>query len=190
MIFYRYTRFNLRGQIIMKKNGLSKGKKIGLGVAAVLVIGFFAIPTDTPTDTTNDEPVKVESESKAESKADENTEEKTNTVIYDENGIKISFKGIEKSTLGKDIKLNVENNTENKKMVQVRDLSINGIMIDGLFSVSIESGKKANDGITLLKSYLEENDITEIEEIELKFAIINSDDILDQYNTETIKITI
>ncbi|WP_297639875.1 hypothetical protein [uncultured Clostridium sp.] len=175
--------------LLEKLKGLSKGKKIALGLGTVLLIGALATPTEEKPVNASENKPKIEAETKKDNKEDK-AEEKAdeNQVMYDKNGIKITFKGIENDLMGKAIKLNIENNTDGKKTIQVRDLSINGYMIDGIFSPTIEAGKKANDKISLLKTYLEENDIENIESIELKFAIIDSNDIFDTVNTEIIKV--
>ena len=57
-------------------------------------------------------------------------------------------------------------------------MSINDIMISGVFSPTVAAGKTANDEITIYSSDLEENSITQIENVELKFLVFN-DDTLD-----------
>lgn len=102
----------------------------------------------------------------------------TEQVLLDQNGIKITFTGIEEERSRVNIKLKIENNTEAPIMVQQRDMSVNGIMMDGIFSPTIAAGKLANDEITIYSSDLEENSITQIENVELKFLVFN-DDTLD-----------
>ena len=169
---------------------LSKGKKIALGITTFLIVGFvgfMAIPTQgkqvtienntgSVTEKVEEVPVK---------------EEEISQVMYDENGIKIDFKGVVKTnTDGAKIKIFIENNSDISKTIQVRDLSINGYMISGICSANVEPGKKSNSQIEVLGTYLKENGIEKIDSIELKFAIINTDDILTQYETDTISITL
>ena len=61
-------------------------------------------------------------------------------VIYEENDIKISFSGIEDSMFGPEINLYIENNSKDNITVQVRDFSINGIMIDPIFFKRCRAG--------------------------------------------------
>lgn len=98
------------------------------------------------------------------------------TVLFDENNIKIVSKGVnEDAFLGKEILLYIANNTDESITVQVRDVSINGCMMNAIFSCELNPGKHAVDGITFLDSELEENSIETIENVELSFNVFNSD---------------
>jgi hypothetical protein len=55
--------------------------------------------------------------------------------------------------------------------VNVDDMSIKGFMMTPYFSTTVYDGKKAFDDITILSTELEKNNITSIEEVELKFHI-------------------
>ena len=72
----------------------------------------------------------------------------TNKVVYDDNGIKITYTGITESSGlmgGKKIGLVIENNTSKNYTVQVRNFSINGVMVNPIFSCDVAAGKKAVD---------------------------------------------
>lgn len=112
----------------------------------------------------------------------------TGDVLYDENNIKIVYKGISEDGLSPQAMLYIENNTEQNITVQIRDESINGFMISGIFSSEISKGKKALSGISFLDTYLEENGITEIETIELKFHIFETESMTAIKDTEVITI--
>lgn len=101
-------------------------------------------------------------------------EEKKNT-LYNASGIKIMYKRISDHFDDKSIDLYIENNTLKDITVQVRDFSINGYMIDPIFSSDVAAGKKINDDIVISDSKLEKNDIEEIKDVELKFHIYNDD---------------
>lgn len=106
-------------------------------------------------------------------------------VAYDENGVKIVAKTLNSSDSfwGADLYLYIENNTEQDITVQARDVSIDGFMIDPVFSSEIVHGKKAFDSLTFMESDLTDNGITDIKEIELKFHIF------DTASWDTIKDT-
>lgn len=106
-------------------------------------------------------------------------------VAYDENGVKIVAKELNSSDSfwGADLYLYIENNTEQDITVQARDVSIDGFMIDPVFSSEIVHGKKAFDSLTFMESDLTDNGITDIKEIELKFHIF------DTASWDTIKDT-
>ena len=67
----------------------------------------------------------------------------------------------------------IDNITDKAFTVQARDVSINGFMVDAMFSCDVIPGKKAVDTITFMETELEENDIISIEDIELSFHIFD-----------------
>lgn len=113
---------------------------------------------------------------------------KTESVLFEENGIKIVFKGIGKDWLGQTAELRIENTSAKNYTVQVRDVSVNGFMVDPLFSCDVNSGKTANDQISFMESDFEKNDITSIEDIELSFHIFNADDWGEDFDSGTITV--
>ncbi len=111
-------------------------------------------------------------------------------VAYDKNGVKIVAKKIssEDSFWGAELYLYIENNTDKNITVQSRDVSVNGFMIDPIFSADIVSGKKAFDSLTFFDSDLEENEITDIVDLELKFIISDMESWHTLEETEIISI--
>ncbi|MDD3395572.1 MAG: copper amine oxidase N-terminal domain-containing protein [Anaerotignum sp.] len=110
----------------------------------------------------------------------------TDSVLYNSNGIKITYKGVTDSMFGKDINLLIENTSNKDYMIQTRDFSVNGYMVDPIFSCDVMAGKKANDEITVASSYLEENSITDIKNFELKFSICDADTWDNQFESSVI----
>lgn len=112
------------------------------------------------------------------------------SVIMDQNGIKITFLGFSPKTnglKGYDIKLKIENNSGKDYTVQVRELSVNGIMADSIFSSDVKDGKIANDVIWVYN--MEERGITPpITSSEFCFHIFNTNDWSDSFDSSTIKI--
>lgn len=127
-------------------------------------------------------------ESQAESSPAPQTQEPL--VIVDQNGVKISFVGVSESYIGPSLKLKIENNTDQNITVQQRDMSINGIMMDGIFSCDVTTGKIANDSIDILNRKLEDNNISQIENVELSFVAFNSDSWNNIFETGPISIGI
>lgn len=111
-------------------------------------------------------------------------------ILYNENDIKIVFKGVAPDYLGQNVLLYVENNSEKDITINARDTSINGYMIMGTCSIDVSSGKKALDSISFFSSTLADNSITDIYNVELYFHIYNSDDWQDYINTDIINISI
>lgn len=119
-------------------------------------------------------------------------EEPKDQVLFDNNGIKITYTGMDyiSSGFGPKIKLLIENNTNANYTIQVRDFSVNGFMVDTTMSADVNAGKKANDSIIIMSRSLEENSISEddMQTFEFSFDIFNSDDWSDGFDTETIII--
>lgn len=99
-------------------------------------------------------------------------------LLVDENDVKIVEKGL---LLGDDYEdprllLYVENNSIQDISIYAADVSINGFMIDaGMTGETIVAGKKAVISVLFYSWNLEENDITDIEDIELYFSIVDSE---------------
>lgn len=113
----------------------------------------------------------------------ENMDVKANdegTELYNEGGIRIIGKTVDENSFwGTAILLYIENNTDKKVGISVDDMSVNGFMMSPFFTTTVYSEKKDIDDITIFSSDLEENDISSIDEVELKFHIYDS----DSYNT-------
>ena len=113
----------------------------------------------------------------------------TGLVLYDANGVKITYKGIETDMYGDiNIKLLIENNTAKTIIVYNRDTSVNGFMIDGFLSSEITAGKKANASLSLWKSYLDENEIESVEILETAFVVEDNDTWDTLFSTDTVVI--
>lgn len=105
-------------------------------------------------------------------------------IVFDDKGFKIVVKKVNSSDSfwGADVYVYIENNSDSDVTIQAREVSINGFMVDPIFSSDILAGKKAYDTITFLESDLVDNDIKSIENMELSFHIFESsswDTILD-----------
>lgn len=112
-------------------------------------------------------------------------------TAYNADGIKVVVKEMNSSESfwGSDIYFYIENNTAKDITVQARDVSVNGFMIEPMFSVDVVSGKKALDTMTFLESDLTENDIKEINNLEFKLHIFDMDTWETIKDTDIIKVT-
>lgn len=87
------------------------------------------------------------------------------TLIYDSNNIKVFVLNNENESntiWGSELPLYIENNTGNNITIQTRDVSVNGFMMDPVFSCDIATGKKAFDSITFMDTQLKESNIDKI----------------------------
>lgn len=111
------------------------------------------------------------------------------TVLVDESGVKITAKSLDIGDwYGPEIKLLIENNTDTGLTVQCRNLSVNGYMVDSLISCDVASGKKANDGLTIYASSLEQCGIKTIADVEFSFHIFTTDGWDDYLDTAPVVI--
>lgn len=109
--------------------------------------------------------------------------------LYNENGIRIVGKYVDENSFwGAAVLFYIENNSGKNRIIQCDDMSINGFMITPYFSSTVYDGKKAIDEITLMSSDLEENGITCIEDIELKFNIMD-EDFMNNVETDAISFS-
>ncbi len=150
-------------------------KNAGIGKIGVVELNLVVINSDSWDHIVETEPIVIKT-SNAETYQETLNANTDGAVLLEDSGIKIKYQGIsDDSIFGKDILLYIENTSSENLTIQSENLSINGFMVDSIFSCDISAGKAAYDGITLMSSDLEENEITDIEEIELSFVIINAD---------------
>ncbi len=112
-------------------------------------------------------------------------------VVYDGNGIKITAQGRESEGIISDniVKVYIENNSDKLYTIQTSDMSINGFMVDGIFSCDVLPGTKAVDYISVMGSDIDENNITEITDVELKFHFVDFNNFMDSFDTDSVTIT-
>lgn len=111
-------------------------------------------------------------------------------VAYTGKDVKIVVKGLNKdgSIFGPGIVVYIENNNKKNVTVQTREVSINGFMVEPMFSSDVVSGKCAVDTITFMDTELEEDGITTIEDVELFFHIFETDSWDKIVDTDVVKI--
>ena len=104
------------------------------------------------------------------------TFDSTGDQVFHDNNIDIVIKGLAEkdSVLGKQIIVYIANESDTNITVQARNMSVNGFMIDPIFSCDVVVGKHAVDTIILPKKNLEENEIQTIETVTLSFHIYDA----------------
>lgn len=173
-----------------KKKGCLVVFLIVLALFVLLFIGIlFLSPSDTPDD------------SKLPAGADTATSQSTQNpsaeavtiepqVLFDSNSIKVTATSLdEDGFFGADINVTVENNSAKNIAVQANSCSVNGVMVDTIFSAEVAAGKKANDSITLSSSDLKAANITTIKDIEFVLHVFDPDSYDTIVDSDTIKIT-
>ena len=135
-------------------------------------------------------------EEKAESLPEKNEEKETkqssnnkgDNVLYQDDNIVITYQGISESFWGYDFDLMVENKSNRTLEVQVREMSINGFMVDPVCSIEVAPGKKARDGIGIWADDAENTPMNSVKTAEAKFAVIDWDDYVFNYETQSVII--
>lgn len=120
-------------------------KSIRVMLIGVMAMSFVAC--------SNPETSKVESGSATpvEEQKDEAEVKQEELVLVDDELAKIVItEKFNDEIFGPSYKVSVENKTDKKIMVQTRDISIDGVMEDPVFSVEVTAGKKANENMTFM----------------------------------------
>lgn len=114
-----------------------------------------------------------------------------NQVLLDEIGIKITYTGMEMTEEGNaELRMTVENNSEQPILVNVQDFSANGMMMNAMFATQVTPGKKSNDELTIYASTLEENGVTAVESVEFSLVVFNDDTLDTIVETDLIALTV
>ena len=169
-----------------------KRQHLSLGCLAVIVILVIIGIIIASCSKAVDDVVKEHKEEN-----DKKTEAKTvvkEEVIYDEGGIKVTYMGMQASSvnISTEIKLKIENNTDKSIRITADDFSVDGYTISQVFYAEVAAGKATNDSINVLDSYLSDNGLSyaTIKEAEFKLKFTDSNSILDSITTDTIKVSL
>ena len=99
----------------------------------------------------------------------------TGVELYNADGIRIVGKTVDENSFwGTAILLYCENNSGKNIVISVDEMSINGFMMDPLFTTTVYDGKMALEDITIFSEDLVANGIEKIEDVELKFHIYDA----------------
>lgn len=111
--------------------------------------------------------------------------------IYNQNGIKLSARSLQKSALSEDMELvfYAENNTDHAISVMSYDVSVNGVAIEPLFVMSVGAGKKAVDTMVFYKKDLDALSISQMETVTAKFKAFN-ENLETAFETDSILVPI
>ena len=95
--------------------------------------------------------------------------------LYNTDGIRIVGKTVDENSFwGTAILLYCENNSGKNIVISVDEMSINGFMMNPLFTTTVYDGKMALEDITIFSEDLVANGIEAIEDVELKFHIYDA----------------
>lgn len=99
----------------------------------------------------------------------------TGVELYNADGIRIVGKTVDENSFwGTAILLYCENNSGKNIGISVDEMSINGFMMEPLFTTTVYDGKMALEDITIFSEDLVANGIATIEDVELRFHIYDA----------------
>lgn len=105
----------------------------------------------------------------------------TDNVIIDNDYVTVIVTGYEDDEIwGYTANLFLLNKTDKTVMFSVDDASVNGFMADPFYATSVSAGKCAFSSMAWSDTTLEENGITEVEEIEVLFRAYDADDFMGE----------
>ena len=105
------------------------------------------------------------------------------TVIYDDQGIKITVKELLDGWSGPELKVLVENNTTHNIVFSGSEFIVNGVTISGHAYIDVAAGKKTNDTITIYDDDLEVAGIQSLATIQgMDFRVYDSDSYVDLFD--------
>lgn len=119
-------------------------------------------------------------------KSTESTGKLFEELIFNNNGVMVTYTGISENHDRINVNLRIENNSGHDYIFQVRDVSVNSYMITPIFSCNVKDGKIANDELIFRQSDFDKNGIKEIKNIELSIHAFNWDDNSNDFDSEMI----
>ncbi|MBO4477946.1 MAG: hypothetical protein J5757_06415 [Lachnospiraceae bacterium] len=162
-------------------------KAAGIDTVGQIEIYFYLSEASTYVNSKNLDVVTVKTSEFANM---DTTPNDAGKELLNQDGVRIVGKFVDENSFwGASILLFIENKTGNKIVVHCDDLSINGFMVTGYFSSTLYDQKMAIDNITLLSTQLEENGITSVDEVELKFEISDAETYKTIFKTDPIKFS-
>lgn len=114
----------------------------------------------------------------------------SDNVIIDNEYVTVVVTGYNDDNIwGYTVNMFLINKTDTDVMFSIDEASVNGYMADPFYATTVSANKCKFSSVSWSNSTLEENDITDIEEIEFKFRIYNKNDWSgNNYANETITL--
>lgn len=101
----------------------------------------------------------------------------TDMVLIDNEYVTIVMTDVDDENIwGYGINLYIVNKTDKEIMISADDASLNGIMIDPYYATTLLPGKCRFSTISWFDTDLDDNGITEVEEVEFKVRVYDNDD--------------
>jgi hypothetical protein len=119
---------------------------------------------------------------------DSRTVQDTDIVLLDTDDCTMIVTSIDPDDIwGYTVNVYLENKTDSKLTFSIDNASVNGYMCDPFWGCSVAAGKKAYTSIVWYDSLLEENNITEVEQLELPLTVTDYDNGIE-YANDTVTV--
>ena len=185
---------------------MTKKNRIFFATLLVLVMVFTAACTGKDANTTTtaatgndtqstdpslDMSIVTEPTEDEETVATQPMPDMAGTVVYDENGIKITITGFEFSAHGFSIPALIENNSDRNVMVETDQFSCNGYMFGSGISAFLKPGTESVQSFSFANWQLEVQGITQLHNIQFIVNVEDSDtwDVIDTSELLTLNFT-
>lgn len=170
---------------------------IGVGIVGLILVGACTAFMFSDGDAEKTEIKGTVDKGEDIAKEDDNTiNNDKEEIVVDDDKVKIIYKGItvkDDTIFGKEakVKFEIENKLDKAIEVQVRKMSVDGVMVDEAtlaFSQTVASGKKANGNISVHD--FEDYDFPEFKgDMELVLHVFNEEDY-ETIQDYDVKVTI
>lgn len=139
-----------------------------------------------------EESEEISSEIPEQTENSKEVKQEANQIIYDENGIKITYKGFSQGGLFENASFDfmIENNSDKDITVSSDKVSLNDFVINNFLYEKIGAGKKTNSGVSVYDYELEQNDIKNINKVEFNLRFIDPETYDELFTSDKITITL
>lgn len=112
-------------------------------------------------------------------------------VLVENDDVCVKINGVDNDPIwGYSLNVYLENKTDKELMFTVDDVSVNRYMCDPFWAESVGAGMKSNSSISWFESSLEENSISDVQEIIFTLRVYDANDFYaDDVLLETFTIT-
>lgn len=113
----------------------------------------------------------------------------TRTELVDEADVKIvALRFSEKTIVGPELQLQIENKTDKKLVFQSYNTAINHYMVDSVMSVEVEAGQKEKCAMIFSNTDIQACGISSVALMEMAFRVVDAGNWKPYLDTETVKL--
>ena len=165
-------------------------------LVALISFNLFACSFNSNDDSTNEENINTTKNKDIQDESTKDTSEQGDnliptieeTVIFEYNGIKVTAKEITEDWLGPELKVLIENDTDENISVSLDEIAVNDYMVSAWLYEDVAAGKKSNATFEIWSSTLSNAGISNIGKIDFYFRVINSDNYNTIYESKEIEL--